>query len=333
MLGRPAVVSTGGGGGVEVPLARGKPVEGGAGSKFIDSERRGKNKIVARCTTEDGGENEEGDETDREKNERVSELLRFARAALGVSGGGDKLRPGVDLASAVERFASCLEASVCRRGTAAPFSATTIGGGEYPGRVCASSPKFNGARLLPAEVLQAIRKANSMKGGGGERTSCLIGCSDGGAGGGRHHRATAADYHCSNVKNTARKREDLCPYDPGLGKTAASNIRRDGNGDSSKSGRKDMERRHAHTLPYARDGGFNCPCGDGRPGDTASRRLWGLHEDGQTVKEVVRYKEGAADGRKSEVISVLQSCVHHNNSSVRHSSQIVHETGEMQMRV
>ena len=75
-----------------------------------------------------------------------------------------------DIAFAVDTFASCLEASVCRRGRATPFGSRSLtsgddvsGWGEESGASpCHTSGDARGRLLLPVEVLHAIREANGI---------------------------------------------------------------------------------------------------------------------------------------------------------------------------
>lgn len=92
------------------------------------------------------------------------------------------------LATAVERFASCLEASVCRRGSMAEFPPACddfgvsagpayrpVTGGALSAEGSARTPgprawvPSNGGRLTASEVLLALREANGIDaiGGGG----------------------------------------------------------------------------------------------------------------------------------------------------------------------
>lgn len=72
----------------------------------------------------------------------------------------------VCLGSAVEIFATCLETTVCRRGDAAAFSPMVDGRDSRDGdRSEGSSDSRAAGRLLPVEVLQAVRLANNIEEG------------------------------------------------------------------------------------------------------------------------------------------------------------------------
>lgn len=166
------------------------------------------------------------------------------------------------LATAVERFASCLEASVCRRGSTSSLppppppaygdfsvsddnvayrygalngALSAAEGGSTPTlRPHAWCPASNGGRFTPSELLLALREANGINaegaGGGG-------GCDDGGDG-----------------TSTA-------------------------------------------------DGGLV-----GRAAVSSRPLLWGLDEDGESVKEVAAYGERNEMDGSSEVRAMLLGC-------------------------
>lgn len=135
-----------------------------------------------------GIRSEEGQTREMENERRSHSMGSSTGRGLGLGVGMSVGDTCGGLATAVEKFASCLEASVCRRGSMAeyPPACNDVGvsagvayrhvtGGALSAEGSAPTPgprawvPSNGGRLTPSEVVLAIREANGIdaKGGGG----------------------------------------------------------------------------------------------------------------------------------------------------------------------
>ena len=239
------------------------------------------------------------------------------------------------LASAVERFSSCLEASVCRRGEVAPFSTPSGGGsggggvsGEHSCPTSGSSWGNSGGELLPSEVLQALREANSTKGGGGNDTS--VSGFHGGGGTGRGGEPQATEATSSDTKRSAytddTEKLGQNHFTASCAEVAEKALprhdsRRCKHWRDTRVGASEDEWREAWPVPCAgasssgsssssgsgSGSGKDRGNGDGYPHsncvarEDASRCLWGLDEEGQALRKVVRYGERGAGGGTFQV--------------------------------
>lgn len=125
-------------------------------------DRRGSHRDCVCERTVPPGSAMHGDERLVDRDRAGNSEARQGRSRVPVAVAAEQ----VCLASAVETFAGCLEATACRRGEAAAFSPKIEGGGSCCGDGSVGRGDGGGAgRLLPVEVLQAVRAANNIGGG------------------------------------------------------------------------------------------------------------------------------------------------------------------------
>lgn len=338
--------SGGGGGGVTVALARSGLAGSDNGINSLGACDKNNGTALANETQEKWelkGQNRQ------EANKRQTKRHEFGCCAndsgYAVEAASRRYH---DLASAVERFSSCLEASVCRRGEVAPFSPPSGGGGGEHPRHTTRGPAWghnSGGKLLPSEVLQAVKNANGTFGSEGfqvaEKANSTIGSktlqaankvnsssggdgtgststdsfrSGGGGGGGGgwgmggvgHAVVTMSPGTQSESADDTKKREQG-PYtgsrcDRVMGEISRPNgCRRYDHWGWTTINESEAEwRQEANAIPCVGTNddrncdGYeqsNCFARDG-----ISRRLWGLDEEGQALKEVVRYGERGEGG-------------------------------------
>lgn len=220
----------------------------------------------------------------------IAAVRRDLRASSkeGTKSGSQMVPAGVRtmrdaLASAVEVFAGCLEASACRRGR----GAAAVRGGSESG---------DWGRLLPSEVLQAVKHVNGI----GEVLGYANGFGNGTTGESfdevtmKKREAAQSYIHAEKAAFAGdpaemRTPSDECPCDEKVRNVRSEEMMT--RGGTVRSGGSSMRTSDAgiDRITYAQR--------EGSRDRTNPPLLWGFDEDCQGVKEVVRYREKGSQVR------------------------------------